>query len=137
MTPAISPQKLLETINTQLQPTPPSRALLSAHVAFLVGSFCRAHPDLQDAVQQHAIFPFLLASKAKFRTARSVWEAIEENGGFPSGWLKRCVEVWDKASLFRKADGEKEDAEENVEKICEANLGVANMIAGEIIDVFN
>jgi len=107
--------------------------LLSAHVTFLVGTFCRAHPELRDAVQQHALFPFLLASKAKFRSARSVWEAIKESGGFLNGWLKDCVEVWDKASLLRKGESDKEkaDVEENVEKICEANLGVASMIAGE------
>ena len=50
------PQKLLETIIAQLWPTPPSRALLSAHIAFLVGTFCREHPELRDAVQQHALF---------------------------------------------------------------------------------
>ena len=123
---------MLETIIAQLQPTPPSRTLLSAHVAFLVGTFCTAHPELQDTVQHHALFPFLLASKAKFRSARGVWEAIKGSGGFLSGWLKGCVEVWDKASLLRKgaSDKEKEDAEEDIEKVCEVNLGVASMIAG-------
>ncbi|KAL4062956.1 hypothetical protein V8B97DRAFT_2026593 [Scleroderma yunnanense] len=133
--PQTSPQRLLDTVVSQLQPTPPARALLSAHVAFLVGPFSKAHPELRDAVQQKAIFPFLLASKSKFRTSRSVWEAIKESGEFQSGWLKGCVEVWDEASLFRKgrSDSEKENTEENAEKVCQANLGVTDAIAENIL----
>ncbi|KAF9221723.1 hypothetical protein BS17DRAFT_710411 [Gyrodon lividus] len=133
--PAMSPQKLLDIITSQLQPTPPARAVLHAHAAFLAGPFIKAHPDCTAAVQQIALFPFLLGSKAKFKTTRGVWEAIKKSGGFQTGWLRGCVDMWDRASLLSKecSDNEKENSDESVERTCEANLGVADKIAENIL----
>lgn len=91
------------------------------------------HPDFTSAVQQTALFPFLLASKAKFRTTRGVWEAIKEGGGFQTGWLRGCVDIWDQASLLGKEalEADKDEGDEGSEKLCEANLGVVDKIAGE------
>ncbi|KAF9238673.1 hypothetical protein BU15DRAFT_88298 [Melanogaster broomeanus] len=127
--PAASPQKLLDILTSQLQPTPPARAVLRAHAAFLAGPFIKAHSNCTAAVQQTALFPFLLASKAKFKTARGVWEAIKETGGFHTGWLRGCVDVWNGASLLGK--DETDDSDGSVERICEVNLDVANKIAGD------
>lgn len=131
--PTTSPQQLLDIVTSQLFPTPPARAVLRAHAAFLAGPFIKAHPDATSAVQQTALFPFLLASKAKFRTARSAWEAIKEGGGFQTGWLRGCVDVWDQVSLLGREvlEADKDDSDGGSEKICEANLGVADKIAGE------
>ncbi|KIJ18295.1 hypothetical protein PAXINDRAFT_97715, partial [Paxillus involutus ATCC 200175] len=130
-----SPQKLLDIITSQLQPTPPARTVLYAHAAFLAGPFIKAHPDCSAAIQQTALFPFLLASKPKFKTTRGVWEAIKEGGGFQTGWLRGCVDIWDRASLLSKrhSDNEKEESDESVERICEVNLGVADKIAENIL----
>lgn len=131
--PTTSPHQLLDVITSQLFPTPPARAVLRAHAAFLAGPLIKTHADVSTAVQQTALFPFLLASKAKFKTARSIWEAIKEGGGFQTGWLRDCVDVWDQASLLGKevADVDKDDSDACSEKISEANLGVADKIAGE------
>ena len=61
--PTMSPQQLLDIIASQLFPTPPARAVLRAHVVFPVGPFIKTRPDIASAVQQNALFPFLLASK--------------------------------------------------------------------------
>lgn len=131
--PTTSPQQLLDNITSQLFPAPPARAVLRAHAAFLAGPFIKTYPDVTSAVQQTALFPFLLASKAKFRTARSIWGAIKEGGNFQTGWLRGCVAVWDRASLLSKEVSEavKDDNDGDSEKVCEANLGVAEKIAGE------
>lgn len=115
-----------------MQPTPPARAVLQAHAAFLAGPFSASYPELHTVVQQDALFPFLLASKAKFKSSRGVWEAVKESGGFQTGWVKGCVEVWDQANLLDKArsDDQNEDSE-NVEKISEANIGVVSQIVGK------
>ncbi|KAI6022898.1 hypothetical protein BKA83DRAFT_89928, partial [Pisolithus microcarpus] len=126
------PKKLLDAIISQLLPTPPARSILHAHVEFLAGPFVKAHPELLDAVQQDALFPFLLASKAKFRTSCGIWGAINKSGGFQTGWLKGCVEVWNRVSLLEEGCA-KEDTEEFVEKICEANFGVVGLIAENIL----
>ncbi|KAG8215319.1 hypothetical protein J3R82DRAFT_8910 [Butyriboletus roseoflavus] len=133
--PTTSPQQLLDVITSQLFPTPPHRVVLRAHAAFLAGPFTKAHPDFASAVQQTALFPFLLASKAKFKTTRSVWDAIKEGGGFQTGWLRGCVAVWDQASLLGKEvlGADKDDTNGGSEKVCEANLGVADKIAENIL----
>ncbi|KAI6037989.1 hypothetical protein EDC04DRAFT_2699173 [Pisolithus marmoratus] len=130
--PFTTPKKLLDAIVSQLLPTPPARSVLSAHAEFLAGPFIKAYPELLDAVQQDAFFPFLLASKAKFRTSCGVWGAVNKSGGFQTGWLRGCVEVWNRVSLLEEG-GEKEDTAEYFEKICEANIGVVGMIAENVL----
>ncbi|KAI5990429.1 hypothetical protein EDD15DRAFT_2388798 [Pisolithus albus] len=116
-----TPKKLLDAIISQLLPTPPARSILHAHVEFLAGPFVKAHPELLAEVQQDALFPFLLASKAKFRTSCGVWgPSISQ-------------EVWNQVSLLEEGCA-KEDTEEFVEKICEANFGVVGLIAANILD---
>ncbi|KAI6126293.1 hypothetical protein EDD16DRAFT_1553513 [Pisolithus croceorrhizus] len=127
-----TPQKLLDAILSQLLPAPPTRSILHAHAKFLAGPFVKAYPELLDTVQQDALFPFLLASKAKFRTSYGVWAAINKSGGFQTGWLKGCVEVWNRVSLLEEGC-EKEDTEASLEKICEANVAVVGTIAENIL----
>ncbi|KAI9571928.1 hypothetical protein HD554DRAFT_2300345 [Boletus coccyginus] len=129
-----SPQQLLDIITSQLFPTPPARAVLRVHAAFLTGPFIKTHPEITSAVQQTTLFPFLLASKSKFRTARSVWEAIKEGGGFQTGWLRGCVDIWDQASLGKEVlDVDKDDSDGGSDKAREVNLGVADKIAENIL----
>ena len=92
------------------------------------------YPGIASAVQQTALFPFLLASKTKFKMTRGVWEAIKEGDGFQTGWLRGCVATWERASLFGDdVDPNKndDDDDEGGEKLCDANLDVADRIAGE------
>ncbi|KAG2757731.1 hypothetical protein P692DRAFT_20824545 [Suillus brevipes Sb2] len=134
VTSSITPQKLLDTIVSQIAPDPPARAVLIAHVAFLAGHFSKTYPELSQAVQERVLFPYLLASKSKFRTARGVWKALKEDGGTTTGWLRGCVDIWEGADLLLgKKDEENEEADVDVEKICQANLDVAAKIAENIL----
>lgn len=126
-----TPQKLLDAIVSQLLLTP-ARSVLHAHTEFLAGPFTKAYPEVLDSVQQDALFPFLLASKAKFKTSSGVWGAISKSGGFQTGWLKGCVDVWNRLSLLDEGC-EKEDTDEFSEKICEVNVGVVGIIAKNIL----
>ncbi|KAG1775600.1 hypothetical protein EV702DRAFT_421745 [Suillus placidus] len=134
VTSSIAPQKLLDTIVSQIVPDPPARAVLIAHVAFLAGHFSKTYPELSQAVQERVLFPYLLVSKPKFRTARGVWKALKEAGGATTGWLRGCVNIWEKADLLRgKKDEENDEADVDMEKICQANLDVAAKIAENIL----
>ncbi|OJA15136.1 hypothetical protein AZE42_07566 [Rhizopogon vesiculosus] len=132
-----TPQKLLDTIVSQVAPDPPSRVVLQAHVTFLVGHFSKTYPELSPAIHERVLFPYVLASKSKFRTARSVWEALREVGDTANGWLQGCVDIWQKAGLLRSKkvakDDEDEDVDVDMEKICQANLDVATKIAENIL----
>ncbi|KAG2363636.1 hypothetical protein BDR07DRAFT_1471237 [Suillus spraguei] len=133
VTTSITPQKLLDTIVSQIVPDPPARAVLIAHVAFLAGHFSKTHPELSQAVQERVLFPYLLASKPKFRTARGVWKALEETGGTAT-WLRGCVDIWEKADLLRdKKDEENDEVDVDIEKIYQVNLDVAAKIAENIL----
>ncbi|KAG9310969.1 hypothetical protein JVU11DRAFT_8847 [Chiua virens] len=130
--PTTSPQQLLDIVSSQLLPTPPARAVLLTHVGFLAGPFVKAYLNLTSAIQHTVLFPFLLASKTKFRTTRGVWEAIKESGGFQTGWLRGCVDIWDKASYLGEKEAPENDKDGNDggdEKICGVNLDVAAKIA--------
>ncbi|KAG1807089.1 uncharacterized protein BJ212DRAFT_1387903 [Suillus subaureus] len=134
VTSSITPQKLLDTVVSQIVPDPPARTVLIAHVAFLAGHFSQTYPELSQAVQERVLFPYLLASKSKFRTARRVWKALKEVGGTTTGWLRGCVDIWEKADLLRgKKDEESDEADVDMEKICQANLDVAAKIAENIL----
>ncbi|KAG2151035.1 uncharacterized protein EDB93DRAFT_318060 [Suillus bovinus] len=134
VTSSITPQKLLDAIISQIVPDPPARAILIAHVGFLVGYFSETYPDLSQNIQERVLFPYLLASKPKFRTARGVWKALKEARGSGTGWLRGCVDIWEKADLLRrKKDEEKDEADVDMEKICQANLDVAAKIAENIL----
>ncbi|KAF8440039.1 hypothetical protein L210DRAFT_3760928 [Boletus edulis BED1] len=130
ITSTTSPQQLLDMITSQLSPTPPARAVLCVHAAFLSGPLIKTHPDLTSAVQQTALFPFLFASKTKFRTARSLWTAIKGSGNFQMGWLRGCGDVWEQMTLLGE-EADKDGNDGDNDKVCEANLGVADKIAGE------
>ncbi|KAG2130333.1 hypothetical protein DEU56DRAFT_815464 [Suillus clintonianus] len=134
VTSSTTPQKLLDTIVSQVVPDPPARAVLHAHVSFLVGHFSKTRPELSRAVQERVLFPYLLASKSKFRTARGVWRALREVGSTVTGWLRGCVDIWEKADLLRgKNDEENDEADVDMNAICQANLDVAAKIAENVL----
>jgi len=141
VTSSVTPEKLLDTVASQVAPDPPSRAVLQAHVAFLVGHFTKTYPEFSPAIQERVLFPYLLASKAKFKTARGVWEAMKDAGGAPGGWLRDCADIWEQTGLLRgkrvAKDDEIEDVDADMEKICQVNLDVAAKIAGPYPSIFS
>jgi U3 small nucleolar RNA-associated protein 10 len=122
-----------------------SRAILRAHLSFLALHFL---PELsQDIVEDafsHAIFPFLLFSKPKFRTAQTVWEIVEAaqkrapNSGLAlCESLEGCVQiVKEEERLFSEKATTRKDksvssAFSNPEVMHRVNLAVASRMAGE------
>ncbi|KAI9435473.1 hypothetical protein H4582DRAFT_1969649 [Lactarius indigo] len=54
----------------------------------------QASRDVVEEAFSHAVFPFLLFSKPKFRTAQAVWEIVEAaQKGSPEAGLARCESI--------------------------------------------
>ena len=122
-----------------------SRALLRAHLSFLALHFLpEFSQDIVEDAFSHAIFPFLLFSKPKFRTAQAVWEIVEAaqkrvpNSGLAKcESLEGCVEivkeeerVYSEKATTRK-DKSVPSAFSNPEVMRRVNLAVASRMAGE------
>jgi U3 small nucleolar RNA-associated protein 10 len=126
------------------KPSQASRAILRAHISFLALHFLPVvSQDVVENAFSRAIFPFLLYSKPKFRTAQSVWEIVEaaqkaapESGLARCEILEGCVEiVRDEEKQFLEAKIRKDksvpSAFENVDVMRRINLAVASRMAGE------
>ena len=132
------------------KPSHTSRAILRAHISFLALHFLPvvSQDVVEDAFSQ-AIFPFLLFSKPKFRTAQAVWEIVEaaqknapESGLARCESLEGCVEIIrEEERRFRREAKARKDksgqlAFENVDVMRRINLAVASRMAGEFIFEF-
>jgi U3 small nucleolar RNA-associated protein 10 len=127
------------------KPAQGSRAILRAHLSFLALHLLPAvSQDVVEDAFSRAIFPFLLFSKPKFRTAQAVWEIVEAaQNGTPEAGLARCesiegcVEILkeEERQFLEKAKARKDksslSAFENMEVIRRVNLAVASRMAGE------
>jgi U3 small nucleolar RNA-associated protein 10 len=127
------------------KPSQTSRAILRAHLSFLALHFLpQVSPEVVDDAFSHVIFPFLLFSKPKSRTAQAVWEIVEtaQNSAPEAGLahcesLKGCIDILkeeerqflDKAEALK--DKSVQSAFQNVEVMRKVNLGVASRMAGE------
>ena len=127
------------------KPSHTSRAILRAHISFLALHFLPvvSQDVVEDAFSQ-AIFPFLLFSKPKFRTAQAVWEIVEaaqknapESGLALCESLEGCIEIIreEETRFLSQAKARKDKAVpsafENVDVMRRINLGVASRMAGE------
>ncbi|EIW76657.1 hypothetical protein CONPUDRAFT_168479 [Coniophora puteana RWD-64-598 SS2] len=132
-----SPKGLLDALQTLLfppSPAPqPSRTVIQAHIVFLAGPFLCMFPDLKGEAED-LLWPFLLASRAKARTAVGVWGALKEGSTDKHGrWLKGCVGIWEESGLLDGNLKEKGKDDEDAKKLCKANLGVASKVAENIL----
>ena len=88
---------------------------------------------LDIAIFQQLLFPFLLFSKPRHKTASLVWELIEANERVPcdgmrlsrDGLLGGCVEVvrWEEGKVAADARG-------NIETMANINIALATKLAG-------
>ena len=135
-------QAVSESVTAKLSQT--SRAILRVHISFLALHFLPAvSQDVVEDAFSRAIFPFLLFSKPKFRTAQAIWEIIDaaqksapESGLARCESLEGCVEiVRDEERQFQKAKTRKDksatSAFENADVMRRINLAVASRMAGE------
>lgn len=132
------------------KPSHTSRAILRAHILFLALHFLPAvSQDVVEDAFLRAIFPFLLFSKPKFRTAQAIWEIVEaaqknapESGLARCESLEGCVEIIkeEERRFLSDAKARKDksvpSAFENVDVMRRINLAVASRMA-EIIVVSN
>lgn len=122
-----------------------SRAILREHISFLALHFLPAvSQDVVEDAFSRVIFPFLLFSKPKFRTAQAVWEIVEtaqksapESGLARCESLGGCVEIIrDEERRFLEAAKVEKDkpvpfAFDNADVMRRINLAVASRMAGE------
>ncbi|KAI9454082.1 hypothetical protein F5148DRAFT_1378333 [Russula earlei] len=121
-----------------------SRAILRTHLSFLAFHILpeTSHDIVEDAFSR-AIFPFLLFSKPKFRTAQAVWEIVEAaRKRAPETGLAQCESLVDCVELVK---GEERQFSENVTDksvistlsdpnvMCRVNLAVASRMAEAIL----
>jgi U3 small nucleolar RNA-associated protein 10 len=127
------------------KPAQSSRAILRTHLSFLVEHLLSAAS--QDVVEDaffNAIFPFLLFSKPKFRTAQAVWEIVEaaqettpEAGFARCSSIEGCIDILkeEERQFLEKAKARKDkslpSAFEDTEVMRRVNLAVASRMAGE------
>ncbi|KAI9451428.1 hypothetical protein BJY52DRAFT_1297951 [Lactarius psammicola] len=124
-----------------------SRAILRMHLSFLALHLMPAvSQDVVEEAFSHAIFPFLLFSKPKFRTAQAVWEIVEAaQKSAPEAGLARCESIQGCAEIVKeeeryflehartRKDKSTPSAFENTDVMCKVNLAIASRMAETIL----
>ncbi|KAF8259327.1 armadillo-type protein [Lactarius quietus] len=129
------------------KPVQASRAILRMHLSFLILHLLPAvSQDVVEEAFSHAIFPFLLFSKPKFRTAQAVWEIVETSQkNAPEAGLARCESIQGCSEILKeeerrflehaqkRKDKSDPSAFENTDVMRKINLAVASRMAETIL----
>ena len=116
------------------------------HLSFLALHLLPAiSQDVVEDAFSHAIFPFLLFSKPKFRTAQAVWEIVEAaQKNAPEAGLARCESIQGCSEILKeeerrflehaqmRKDKFERSAFENIDFMLKINLAVATRMAGGV-----
>jgi U3 small nucleolar RNA-associated protein 10 len=132
ITPIISsdPQAYVSSLSLAIGSTEkPKRNILRCHLTYLASHFwTTAEVSTQELIFHQLIFPFLLFSRPRRKTAELVWEIIGNDlfqtlGSSITDWLAGC------AALVKTQEApEGSDSVNNLNKI---NLSISAKIAGE------
>ncbi|KAH9033947.1 hypothetical protein EDB84DRAFT_1578278 [Lactarius hengduanensis] len=128
------------------KPVQASRVILRMHLSFLASHLLPAvSQDVVEEAFSHAIFPFLLFSKPKFRTAQAVWEVVDAaQKCAPEAGLACCESVQGCAEILKeeerhflehaqtRKDKSNPSAFENTDVMRKVNLAVASRMAETI-----
>ncbi|KAF5351352.1 hypothetical protein D9758_008071 [Tetrapyrgos nigripes] len=117
----------LNSANSKLK-----HALLKLHFSFLISHFCpkAEQSSLRDAFQR-IIFPYLLYSKPRQRTANLVWDLVEEHALTNSALASNVAfEILRGCTDVRKASQDEEDSSEKMAKL---NLAISSNMAENIL----
>ncbi|KAH9054895.1 hypothetical protein EDB87DRAFT_1644309 [Lactarius vividus] len=128
------------------KPVQASRAILRMHISFLASHLLPAvSQDVVEEAFSHAIFPFLLFSKPKFRTAQAVWEIVDAvQKSVPEAGLACCESLQGCAEILKeeerhflehvqtRKDKSNPSAFENTDVMRKVNLAVASRMAETI-----
>ena len=107
----------------------PKRNFLRCHLTYLASHFwTTADVSTQELIFHQLIFPFLLFSKPRRKTAELVWEIIGNDLSQPLGsgvtdWLAGC------AALVNTEEAS--EGSDSVNKLNQINLSTSSKIAGE------
>ena len=141
------PSTFVKTVSEAVasKPVQASRAILRMHLSFLAFHLLPAvSEDVVEEAFSHAIFPFLLFSKPKFRTTQAVWEIVEvAQKNAPDAGLARCESIQGCSEILKEEErhfleqaqtqkGNKPgpSAFGNIDVMRRVNLAVATRMAG-------
>ncbi|KAJ3965955.1 hypothetical protein EV361DRAFT_608730 [Lentinula raphanica] len=104
---------------------PPERAVVRAHLAFIIQKLASATPDWDtdwaNTIFLRFIFPYILYSKPRGKTADVVWDLLEE-AGKSHPWITQCTKAMSSV-------GEEEEAE----RFQRLNAALTGQIASNIV----
>ncbi|KAJ3761867.1 hypothetical protein EV360DRAFT_36877 [Lentinula raphanica] len=104
---------------------PPKRAVVRAHLAFIIQKLAFATPDWDtdwaNTIFLRFIFPYILYSKPRGKTADVVWDLLEE-AGKSHPWITQCTKAMSSV-------GEEEEAE----RLQRLNAALTGQIASNIV----
>ncbi|KAF9078300.1 armadillo-type protein [Rhodocollybia butyracea] len=105
---------------------PPKRAVVKAHLAFVVKYLTTAQPtwnsDWNNDVFHRIVFPYLIYSKPRGKTTDAVWEILKETGNIHP-WIVGCVEH----------TGAVSEVDDEVERMQALNTTLGERIAANIL----
>lgn len=111
----------------------PKRPILKAHLTYLIKYvWPLLELDAMDVTFHQALFPFLLFSKGRQKTADCVWEVIQQNvqesgaGSKRCEWLSGCAAIWKASAVQEKEDGD------GLERMGTLNQLMSDKIAGTL-----
>ena len=128
---SLDPQGYISSLSLAIGVTEkPKRNVLRCHLTYLVSYFwATAEVSTQELIFHQLIFPFLLFSKPRQKTAELVWETIgkalfQPLGASVTDWFAGCV------ALAKTTEApEVIDLVDNLNRI---NLSISAKIAGEL-----
>ncbi|PPQ90282.1 hypothetical protein CVT25_013107 [Psilocybe cyanescens] len=125
---ASDPKSFLSSLSLAMDSdSKPKRNIFRLHLSYLASSFWKAvDPAIQTEIFHLILFPFLLFSKPRQKTAELVWDVIKEH--FPETisleWLNGCAQV---------VKSENTEGAEVVDFMNDINFNVAEQMAGNIM----
>ncbi|CAA7262090.1 unnamed protein product [Cyclocybe aegerita] len=129
------PKLYLSSLRTAMTSQPKTkRDALRLHLTFLFSHFySSADQAIKDEVFHVLVFPLLLFSKSRQKTAELVWDIVSEQlesqstkGSVLSEWLAGCAKLVKEAVV-------KNDGADSVERMNHTNFAVAGKIAENIL----
>ena len=126
------PQAYISSLSLAIITTEkPKRNLLRCHLTYLASHFwTTAEVSTQELIFHQLIFPFLLFSRPRRKTAELVWEIIGNDlsqslGSSVTDWLAGC------AALAKTE--ESSEGSDTINNLNQINLNICTKIAGEFL----
>lgn len=96
-----------------------ARSAMRSHITFFCGPFCERYPALSHTILRNLVFPHILFTKPRGRTAASVWAAVSGTALKSNALLAGTFEIIE--SLKGSLDHD---------EMSKVNLEIADKLAG-------